>query len=88
MFWVGLSSEGAGALCVRHHRPLLLLRWREKVAHFSTQLPFKTAGFWGKSPKSGRKVRLGVGAEARPAATEMGSQTQVHSHATIRAKLK
>ena len=68
--------------------PSLLLRWREKVAHFSTQLPFKTAGFWGKSRKSVSEARLGVGAGARLAATEMVSETQVHSHPTIRAKLK
>ena len=44
--------------------------------------------FFGEKSEKWWQSGVGVAAEARPAATEMGSQTQVHSHATIRAKLK
>ena len=86
MFWVGFWPGKAPVLCVYGTIVRCCCCGGERKLHISrlsccSKLPV----FGEKVGKVVEKVGSVVAAEARPAATEMGSRNQVQSHPTIRA---
>ena len=89
MFWLGVHRVRPGRRrCFVCTAPSAAAAVARESCTFLDPAAVQNCRFFGEKSEKWWQSGVGVAAEARPAATEMGSQTQVHSHATIRGKLK